>query len=149
MKRGLGIIESWKLFLLILKRTHGDVLLYSFLVFFFFSALLLWALDPGVGSLGDAIWLAFNISTSIGLGDFTVTTLPARLVAVLLGVYGAVVVTYIPGMIVSYYTEQAASRQDQSIEQYYDDLMNVNAMSQDQKASLSRKIAQTKERPLS
>lgn len=133
-------METFRLFALICKRTHADKILYGFLIWFIISSLLLWWLDPGIENWGDALWLAFNISTSIGLGDYTVTAFPARITAVLLGLYGAVIVAFIPGMIASYYMEKVSYSADDTIEQYYDELTHIDSMSQSDLHQLSKKI---------
>ncbi len=134
------MIETWRFFWLIMKRTHGDRLLYSFAAFYLIASVLFVFLDPNITDFGDALWLGFNIATSIGLGDFTVTTLSARIVAVLLGLYGAVIVAYIPGLIVSYYTEKTSVTRDETIEQHYDQIMDLHTMSAEEKRKLSEQI---------
>lgn len=133
-------METLRLFWLIIKRVHGDKILYGFLSFFVLGSFLLWILDPDLHSWMDAIWLAYNIVTSIGLGDYTVTTFGARIVAILLGIYGAIITAFIPGMIASYYMEKVSFLRDETIEQYYDQLSHLSSMSQDQLRELSRKI---------
>ena len=94
-------MESLKLFWLIMKRTHGDRLMIGFIIFYTIDCLCLWIFDPGLDNIGDAFWLGFNIATSIGLGDYTVTAPPARICAILLGIYGVIIVAFIPGLILS------------------------------------------------
>lgn len=134
-------METLRLFLLILKRTHGDKILAGFGIYFVIASLLLWALDPDIDSWGNGIWLAFNIATSIGLGDYTVTTLGARLAAGLLGLYGTVIVAFIPGMIASYYMEKVSFSANQTVEQYYDELSHIDTMNSDELKDLSSRIA--------
>lgn len=134
------VMESLKLFWLIMKRTHGDRLFYGFIIFYVLDCIGLWLFDPGLANPGDAFWLGFNIATSIGLGDFTVTAPLARICAVLLGIYGVVIVAFIPGLIASYYSEKTRLNTDQSIEQHYDELLNLDHMSSEQKKNLSSAI---------
>lgn len=134
-------METFRLFLLILKRTHGDKILTGFAAYFILASLLLWILDPDIHSWGDGVWLAFNIATSIGLGDYTVTTLGARLTAGVLGLYGTVIVAFIPGMIASYYMEKISFSANQTVEQYYDELSNIDTMNKDELKNLSSRIA--------
>lgn len=133
-------METWKLFWLILKRTHGDKLLLSFLGVYVTGCLLMWITEPGLNNLGDAFWLGYNIVTSIGLGDYTLKAFPARIIAVVLGIAGAVVAAFLPGLITSYYTEKISLTRDETIEQHYDELMNLHKMSQQQKKELAGKL---------
>lgn len=140
------MIETWKFFWLIMKRTHGDKLLTAFAAFYVIACLLLLILEPELKNVGDAFWLGFNIATSIGLGDYTVKTIAARLTAVLLGIYGAVIVAYIPGLIVSYYTEKTSIIRDETIRQHYEQLMDLHNMNSAQKKALSEQIHQEQTR---
>ena len=133
-------METWKLFWLIVKRVHGDRIIYGFLIFYLAASAALWILDPDIPSLQVGLWLGFNIATSIGLGDFTVKTAAARLVAAALGIYGAVIAAVIPGLIASYYIEKVSLKAGQTIEQHYDQLMNLHQMSADEKANLADTI---------
>lgn len=133
-------MDTWKLFWLIVKRTHGDMILYGFVAFYLAASAGLWLLDPDIHSFWDGLWLGFNIATSIGLGDFTVKTWGARLVAVSLGIYGAVIAAIIPGLIVSYYMEKVSMKANESIEQHYDDLMNLHNLNQQEKSELASRI---------
>lgn len=133
-------MESMKLFWLIMKRTHGDRLLYGFIAFYILDCFCLWFFDPDLNNLGDAFWLGFNIATSIGLGDFTVTAPLARISAVLLGIYGVVIVAFIPGLIASYYSEKTRLSANQSIEQHFEELDHLDEMSTEQKRRLSQAI---------
>ena len=51
----------------------------TFLVLFFAAAFAVHMTEPGVVSFGDAVWLCFQVVTTIGLGDFTSTTVAGRL----------------------------------------------------------------------
>ncbi|MCF0259737.1 MAG: hypothetical protein HUJ54_07750 [Erysipelotrichaceae bacterium] len=133
-------MKTWKLFWLIVKRVHGDKIIYGFLLFYLAASAALWILDPGITNLQDGLWLGFNIATSIGLGDFTVKTAAARLVAAALGLYGALIAAVIPGLIASYYIEKVSLKAGQAIEQHYDELMNLHQMSPEEKARLAQTI---------
>lgn len=133
-------MESLKLFWLIMKRTSTDRLLFGFFIFYLADSVVLWMTDPALENLGDALWLGFNIATSIGLGDYTVTTPLARIAAALLGLYGVVIVAFIPGMIASYYMEKTRISANETIEQNYEDLEKIGEMNTEQLKSLSAKI---------
>ena len=55
----------------------------------------------------DALWYTFAVVTTIGFGDFTATTLVGRVLTVILGIYGIVVVAVITSIIVNFYNETA------------------------------------------
>ena len=56
-------------------------------------------------SYGDALWFCFATVTTIGYGDVTVHSVISRIMAVLLGIYGTIVVAVITSIIVNFYNE--------------------------------------------
>lgn len=138
-------MESLKLFWLIMKRTHGDRLMIGFIIFYIIDCLCLWIFDPGLDNIGDAFWLGFNIATSIGLGDYTVTAPAARICAILLGIYGVIIVAFIPGLIASYYSEKTRMNLNQSIKQHYEEIDDLTNMNSAQKKQLSETLRKERE----
>jgi voltage-gated potassium channel len=91
-----------KLLYYILKTSGMTNVLYSFLIFFLFSALIIWLVDPNVESFFDAIWFCVAVVTTIGFGDIVVTNIVARIVTIILAIYGILVIAVITGVIVYY-----------------------------------------------
>jgi voltage-gated potassium channel len=91
-----------KLLYYILKTSGMTKVLYSFLIFFLFSALIIWLVDPNVESFFDAIWFCVAVVTTIGFGDIVVTNIVARIVTIILAIYGILVIAVITGVIVYY-----------------------------------------------
>ena len=54
---------------------------------------------------GDALWYCFAIVTTIGFGDIAATGVIGRILSVILGLYGIVVVAVITSIIVNFYNE--------------------------------------------
>ncbi|MEY8380505.1 potassium channel family protein [Ileibacterium valens] len=117
----------------------------GFIIFYIIDCLCLWIFDPGLDNIGDAFWLGFNIATSIGLGDYTVTTPAARICAILLGIYGVIIVAFIPGLIASYYSEKTRMNLNQSIKQHYEELDDLTNMNSAQKKQLSETLRKERE----
>ena len=61
--------------------------------------------EPAITSLADGIWYCFAIVTTIGFGDITATTMWGRILSIILGMYGIVVVSLITSIIVNFYGE--------------------------------------------
>jgi voltage-gated potassium channel len=95
-------MSRMKLLYFILKTSGMTKVLYSFLIFFFFSAFIIWLVDPNVDSFFDAIWFCVAVVTTIGFGDIVVTNVIARIVTIILALYGILVVAVITGVIVYY-----------------------------------------------
>ena len=56
-------------------------------------------------SYGDALWYSFAIITTIGFGDVSVTSPLSRVLSVILGIYGIIVVAVLTSIIVNFYNE--------------------------------------------
>lgn len=126
------MIRGFQLFWLILERLHLKKFLYVFLAWYVVACVLLWILDPGIQSLGDAFWFGFILVTTIGFGDFTVTTLPARIVAGLLGLYGDLVITFLTGAITSWFYEKFESFRGRSVGQFVTQLEHMDQLSDEE-----------------
>ncbi len=61
--------------------------------------------EPAIPTYIDALWYSFAIVTTIGFGDIVATHVLGRLLSVILGIYGLVVVALITSIIVNFYTE--------------------------------------------
>lgn len=87
----------------ILRKTFAaEIILGLFFLIFAFSVL--FTLLEGM-PYGDALWFCFATVTTIGYGDFTVVGLLSRILAVILGIYGIIVVALITSVIVNLYNE--------------------------------------------
>ena len=53
----------------------------------------------------DALWYCFAVVTTTGFGDLAAVTLIGRILTVILGFYGIVVVALITSVIVNFYNE--------------------------------------------
>ena len=56
-------------------------------------------------NVGDAAWYCFAVVTTIGFGDFAAVSVVGRILTVILGLYGIVVVAVITSIIVNFYNE--------------------------------------------
>jgi len=61
--------------------------------------------DPAFTTFWSGLWYCFAIVTTIGFGDITATTTIGKVLSVILGVYGIVVVALITSIIVNFYGE--------------------------------------------
>lgn len=135
-------MKKIQLYWQMIRKTNGDKLLAGFFVFYLIDCFFLMLFDQSVTNYFDALWLGFSIATTIGLGDYTVTTLAARVCAVLLGVYGSIIEAYIPGLIASYYLQKMSRRRDQLLADHQEELALLDSMTVQQKKDLSAILRQ-------
>lgn len=126
------------------RRSGMRRFLTGFAVFYILFCFLIQLADPAVESFGDALWFGLNVITTIGLGDYTVTTPLARILVVLLGLYGILMFAFIPGVITSYYLEQVEARKDESLEQFYDQLVRAPELSDQEKKAIAARTRAVK-----
>ena len=61
--------------------------------------------EPKITSFTDGLWYSFAVVTTIGFGDIVAETPIGRILTVMLGLYGLVVVAVITSIIVNFYNE--------------------------------------------
>lgn len=94
-----------KVLVKIILRTYALEVLFGLLTLMVAFSLVLMLEEPTMAYFPDALWYTFAVVTTIGFGDFTATTLVGRVLTVILGIYGIVVVAVITSIIVNFYNE--------------------------------------------
>ena len=89
----------------IIRKTYVFEIIYGLLLLMVSFSFYFMIMEEGFETFGDAMWYSFAIVTTIGLGDFTVTSIISRVLSVILGMYGIVVVASITSVIVNFYNE--------------------------------------------
>lgn len=65
----------------------------------------------------DALWYCFAVVTTIGFGDFTTLSTIGRILSVILGIYGLIVVAVITSVIVNFYNESKHHSKKEEVKQ--------------------------------
>ena len=89
----------------IARKTYAAEILFGMLMLIVAFSIVLPQFESGIPSFEDALWYCFAIVTTIGFGDFTAATLPGRIISVVLGLYGIIVVALVTSIIVNFYNE--------------------------------------------
>ncbi len=97
----------------ILRQTYALEILYGLAILMVAFSLVLPHYEGGTGSnsirnFGDGLWYCFAVVTTIGFGDKYAVSLPGRIMTVILGIYGIIVVALITSIIVNFYNETAS-----------------------------------------
>ena len=101
-------LEKIKLLLNILIKTHTIDILICLFAFMIAFSMILPHLEPNIDDFGDALWYSFTVVTTIGFGDSVAITRIGRIITVVLGIYGIVVVAILTSVIVNFYNEITA-----------------------------------------
>ena len=99
----------------IVVRTYSLEVIFGLLTIMVAFSLVFMYYEPNIETFGDALWYSFAIVTTIGFGDITAETLIGRILSVILGVYGLVVVAILTSIIVNFYNETGGKKDGQTL----------------------------------
>ena len=66
--------------------------------------------EAGFATFPDALWYCFAVVTTIGFGDIVAVTPVGRIITVILGLYGLIVVAVLTSIIVNFYNETVGKK---------------------------------------
>lgn len=89
----------------IIRKTYAVEILFGIFLLIVAFSLILPAFEPGIDNFGDGLWYCFAIVTTIGFGDIAASSVVGRIMSVILGIYGIIVVSLITSIIVNFYGE--------------------------------------------
>lgn len=128
----------------IMKTTQMYKILLGFVLYFFITALVVWLVDPSITSLGDSLWFCFASCTTLGFGDIVVTSVLGKILTAILTVYGILLVGFIPGVLVSYFTEINKMKANKSVTAFLEKLEHLDELSEQEIKELAQKIRDRK-----
>ena len=94
-----------KVLMRIVLNTFSLEILFGLLTMIVCFSLVFMRIEPNITTFPEALWYCFAIVTTIGFGDFVATTAIGRVLSVVLGLYGIVVVAVITSIVVNFYNE--------------------------------------------
>ena len=106
----------------IIRKTFAIETLYGLAILVIASSFIFYIFDPEIASFGDALWYSFAIVTTIGFGDFVATTAITRIISVILGFYGLIVVAVLTSVIVNFYNETSKRDDEKDISEIMDEV---------------------------
>ena len=89
----------------VIRKTYAVEIIFGMLLLMVAFSVVLSKTESSMETFGDALWYCFAIVTTIGFGDITATGVVGRILSVILGVYGIIVVSLITSVIVNFYNE--------------------------------------------
>jgi len=75
-----------------------------------------WALEPGIHSLQDGLWLAFTTTATVGYGDTVPKTEAGHLLAVLVVLLGLAVLSKVTALPAALFVERVVEAKERQIE---------------------------------
>ena len=99
----------------IITGTSSLEVLFGLLVMMIAFSFIFVAIEPNINEFPEALWYCFAVVTTIGFGDFTAVTPMGRILTVMLGLYGLIVVAVITSIIVNFYNETLGKRDSKEL----------------------------------
>lgn len=101
----------------IIKKTMVYEIILTMLILVVLCSVYFTVVEQNITSYADALWFCFSVITTIGFGDVYVTTTFGRILSVILGVSGIIVVAVFTSVIVNFYNEISKKRENKKSEQ--------------------------------
>ena len=124
----------------IMKHTHTDKVLLTYLVFVFVDAALIWVFQPTLKTYREALWYCYAVISTAGFGDVVVTTFIPKLLSVLLTAYSLLVIAIITGVIANYYMQVLQARDKETLVHFMDRVEQLPELSKEELAELAEKV---------
>ena len=100
----------------IIVSTFSLEVLFGLLTMIVCFSIILTSIEPNIETFPDALWYCFAVVTTIGFGDIVAVTPAGRILSVMLGLYGLVVVAVITSIIVNFYNATAGKQDQKELE---------------------------------
>ena len=97
--------EKVKILMNIMVKTHTIDIIVCLIAFMTAFSFILPRIEPDINDFWDGMWYCFTVITTIGFGDKVAVSRAGRLLTVILGIYGIVVVAILTSVIVNFYNE--------------------------------------------
>ena len=111
----------------IIRKTYTIEILYGLLTLMFATSIMLTLIEPNMEHFGDALWYCFAVVTTTGFGDIVAVTFLGRVLTVILGIYGIIVVALITSIIVNFYNETSSEKEEKVIKQELKELEELRS----------------------
>lgn len=121
----------------VLVRTHTHKILFSYLIFVFLDALVIFLADPSILTYKDALWYCYAVISTAGFGDVVATSLIARIASVLLTIYSILVIALITGVIVNFYNQLIQAKQKDTLSAFADKIQRLPELSHEELVEIS------------
>ena len=121
------------------KIVHFDLMLGLYLIIYLVVSFIVWALDPDIKGLSDALWFTFQTGTTIGYGDLLVNNAFARVVTAIFSVISMALVAVFTGILAGYFVETIKAEAKDSAMKFLLDLERLPEMSHEELVEMSER----------
>lgn len=96
----------------IIRETHVFEVLYGLMVLIVSFSFYFAIMEDDIKTIWDGLWYSFAVVTTIGFGDMTAKGPVGRIMTVILGLYGIIVVAVFTSVIVNFYQQTEQERRE-------------------------------------
>jgi voltage-gated potassium channel len=119
------------------------------LVILLIGGLGFWALEPGISTLQDGLWLAFTTAATVGYGDMVPHTHAGRAFAVLVVLLGLAVLSLVTASLAAIFVEREVEHEveagERQIErELMDEIRKLRAQVQDLQVRIERSLPESR-----
>ena len=124
----------------IVRKTYVLEILYGLIILIIASSFYFMVMEDTIPTFWDGLWYSFAIVTTIGFGDFTVTGPISRILSVILGIYGIIVVASITSVIVNYYNEVKTNEIEKHVEKKIEEKFEIEQKEENEEEPDSEEV---------
>ena len=117
----------------IIKKSLVNEIILGLLILVVLCSVYFTVVEPDITSYVDALWYSFAVITTIGFGDVYVVTTFGRILSVILGISGIVVVAIFTSFIVNFYNEMNRKREERTIQKLIDEAKELEKINEENK----------------
>ena len=115
----------------IIKKSLVNEILLGLMIIIILCSVYFTVVEPNITSYVDSLWYSFAVITTIGFGDVYVCTTFGRILSVILGICGIVVVALVTSLIVNFYNEMNKKREDKQIKKISDTVEKIEKIEEE------------------
>ena len=112
---------KFKILFKIILNTFSLEILFGLLTMIVCFSLVFMRVEENINSFPEALWYCFAVVTTIGFGDLVAVTPIGRILTVILGLYGIVVVAVITSIVVNFYNETSGKKDQKELKEISDE----------------------------
>ncbi len=123
-----------------MRYTKADKILFSYLVFVFADAALIWISEPAIRTYPDALWYCYAVISTAGFGDMVVTAFIPKILSVVLTAYSLLIIAIVTGVVVNFYTQMIEIKNQETLLAFLDKLEQLPDLSVEERRKLSEQV---------
>ncbi len=124
-------LDKVKVLINILNVTHTLDVLICLLALMISFSFIFPMVEPKISNFWDGLWYSFAVITTIGFGDFAAETIVGRILTVILGLYGIVIVAIITSVIVNFYNTISEKTSEKKVDKLVQEVIESKENEED------------------